>query len=89
MGRIHDFTVNYAPKTEEVNYIVPERIKEARIYRGMTSEEARMACKIENKNQWGRWLGGHDEIPEEIIFNLMNGLRFPKEFFYQLKWYRG
>ena len=52
MERIHDFTVNYAPKIEKVKYIVPERINEARIYRGMTIEEARIACKIENKNQW-------------------------------------
>ena len=89
MERIHDFTVNYAPKTEKVNYIVPERIREARIYRGMTSEEARIACKIDSKIQWNRWCGGHEEIPEEIIFHLMTGLRFPKEFFCELKWYRG
>lgn len=89
MERIHDFTVNYAPKIEKVKYIVPERIKEARIYRGMTSEEARIACKIESKIQWNRWCNGHEKIPEEIIFNLMSGLRFPKEFFYELKWYRG
>ena len=76
-------------KIEEVKYIVPERIREALAYRGMTSEEGRIACKFEDKRKWDLYCMGCEEIPKEFIFNLVNGLHLPKEFFYQVKWYRG
>lgn len=87
MSFIHDFRVNYSPKIEKVDFIVPERIREACIYRGYTYKEAAEKCKI-NYKEFGLYANGRKEVPKEKIFNLMNGLSFPKEFFYNLKWKR-
>lgn len=80
--------MNYPPKIEKVDYIVPERIREACIFRGYTYKEAAEKCGIEYR-KFCKWANGHGEIPEDYIFKLMNGLKFPKEFWYQIEWYRG
>lgn len=87
MSSIHDFRAHYIPKIEKVDFIVPERIREACIYRGYTYKEAAEKCEIDYR-EFGAYANDRKEIPEEIIFNLMKGLRFPKEFFYNLKWNR-
>lgn len=87
MSFMHDFTVKYIPKIEKVNFIVPERLREACIYRNYTYKEAAEKCNI-NYKEFGLYANGHKEIPTNKIFNLMKGLEFPKEFFYQIKWNR-
>lgn len=74
-------------KTEKVNFIVPERLREACVIRGMSYKEAAQACKI-NEVEFGLMANGHKEIPNEYLFNLMQGLGFPKGFFYILRWKR-
>lgn len=80
--------MSYLPKMEKVDYIVPERIREACTFRGYTYEEAAEKCGIECI-KFGLYANGHKDIPEQEIFKLMSGLRFPKGFWYQIKWYRG
>ena len=87
MSYMHDFEVKYTPKKQKVDFIVPERIREACIYRGYTYKEAAEKCKIPYR-EFGLYANGHKEIPQEKIFDLMNGLHFPKEFFYIIKWNR-
>ncbi|WIF95142.1 helix-turn-helix domain-containing protein [Caminicella sporogenes] len=82
-----DPIVRYQPKIEEVDFIVPERIREACRYRGYTYKEAAKLCGIPER-KFGRMANGHTEIPDNYIFNLMKGLGFPKKFFYQIKWER-
>lgn len=87
MSFMHDFTVHYHEKCEDVQFIVPERIREACTFRGYTYKEAAELCGIEYR-QFGRYANGHDEMPNELIFKLVKGLHFPKKFFYQIKWGR-
>lgn len=79
--------VDYPPKIEKVDYIVPERIREACIYREYTYKEASKICGIEYR-KFCLYANGHKVIPEKEIFKLMRGLNFPKGFWYQVKWYR-
>lgn len=87
MSAFHYFKNHYELKYEEVDFIVPERIKEACVYRELTLKEASEKCDIEYR-KFLRYANGKEKIPKEIIFNLMKGLRFPKKFFYQIKWQR-
>lgn len=85
---VHDPIVKHSPKFESVDYIVPERIREAIRARGLTYNEAADKCEVE-RHTFGLVANGHiDIIPKEYIFNLMKGLDFPEKFFYQLKWVR-
>ncbi|RKD22440.1 hypothetical protein SAMN02745883_00708 [Caminicella sporogenes DSM 14501] len=61
--------VRYQPKIEEVDFIVPERIREACRYRGYTYKEAAKLCDIPEK-EFGRMANGHKDIPDEYIFLL-------------------
>lgn len=80
--------INYpAHKTEKVDFIVPERIREAVKYREYTYKKAAEKCGIEYR-EFCLMCNGRKEISKEMIFKLMNGLHFPKSFFYQLKWFR-
>ena len=79
-----DPIVKYTPKKEKVDFIVPERIREACIFRGYTYEEAAQKCNL-NLREFGLYANGYKEIPEEKIFNLMKGFNLPKEFFYIIK----
>ncbi len=72
---------------EKVNYIVPERIREACTARGLSYEDASARCDID-RIRFGMMANGHEDIPDDMIFKLMAGLDFPKQFFYQIKWER-
>lgn len=87
MSAFHDFKIHYEPRYEEVDFIVPERIVEACIYRELTLKEGSEKCGIEYR-KFLRYANGRQEIPKEMIFNLMKGLGFPAKFFYQIKWKR-
>ena len=47
MSSIHDFRAHYIPKIEKVDFIVPERIREACIFRGYSYKEAAEKCEID------------------------------------------
>ncbi len=87
MSEFHDFTVKYLPKIEKVDFIPPERIREACIYREYTYSEAAKKCGIDYK-EFCLYANGHKDIPNDLIFNFMKGFEFPKDFFYRLKWAR-
>lgn len=88
MSYMHDFTVkNLDIKREKTNYIVPERIREACTYRGYTYKEAAERCDI-NYREFGTYANGHKQMPNDLILKLAGGLRFPKEFFYEIRWGR-
>ena len=87
MSSIHDFKKHYKPKIEKVNFIVPERIREACIYRGYSYKEAAERCNIEYR-EFCLYANDRKQVPNEKIFNLMKGLKFPKQFFFQMKWNR-
>lgn len=74
MSFMHDFTVKYVPKIEKVDFIVPERLREACIYRNYTYKEAAEKCNIDYK-EFGLYANGHKKIPKQIILNLMRGLK--------------
>lgn len=84
---LFDPIMRYECKYENVDYIVPERIRQAVNYRGYTYMEASELCGIPIK-EFGRMANGHEEIPKEYIFKLMKGLEFPKSFFYRIRWER-
>lgn len=81
-----DGRVKYIKK-EKVDFIVPERIRQACLFRGYTYKEAAERCEI-NYIEFGAYANGHEDIPEEKIFDFMKGLNFPKDFFYWVKWTR-
>lgn len=87
MSYMHDFQVKYLPKIEKCDFIPPERIREACIFRNWTYKEASEKCDIEYK-EFCSYANGHKDIPDELILKLMSGFRLPKQFFYQLKWGR-
>lgn len=86
MSYMHNFTVKVI-KREKVNFIVPERIREACILRGYSYKEAAKKCDIEHR-RFGAYANGHEDIPNEIILQLVGGLHFPKDFFYWIEWTR-
>lgn len=79
--------MQYESRREKVNFIVPERIREACAYRGLSYEEAAELCKMD-KREFGLMANGHKKIPRGYIFYLMSGLEFPKDFFYFIRWER-
>lgn len=86
MSYMHDFTMKTI-KREKVNFIVPERIREACIFREYTFKEASEKCNIPY-NEFCFYANGHKDIPREKILQLSGGLHFPKEFFYYVEWTR-
>lgn len=87
MSAFHDFQVHYAPKIEEVDFIPPERIREACMFRNWTYKEAAEKCDIDYRT-FCSYANGHKDIPDDIILKLVGGLHFPKKFFYRIKWGR-
>lgn len=75
-------------KTEKVDFIVPERIAEARQARGMDLEEA--AEKLGVTKQYLSMLeNGHiNNIPKDFLFQCMTVYGFPRNFFYKVVWER-
>jgi transcriptional regulator with XRE-family HTH domain len=74
-------------KSEIVDFIVPERIKEARIYRGLDRKEAAIKLGVTNC-ELGLMENGHSNIPKEFLFKLMTVYDFPQRFFYRVVWHR-
>lgn len=87
MSLIHNFEVNIT-KTEEVDFIVPERLVEARKARCVSFEEASEILEIP-KHELGLIENGHvKDIPKEILFKYMSAFHFPRGFFYRVRWKR-
>lgn len=87
MSLFHDFRAR-TRKSEKVDFIVPERIAEARKVSGMTQEEAAYKLGI-SKQRLGLIENGHvSDIPIEFLFNLMSVYDMPKGFFYKVVWER-
>jgi len=82
-----DPAMRHGPRYEPVDYIVPERIREACIFRRLTYKEAARKCGLDEM-EFGLMANGQKEIPDDMIFNLMMGLAFPSDFFRRLKWER-
>ena len=74
-------------KTEPVDYIVFERLVEARKARGMDRKESAERMDIPD-TELGLMENGRTEIPPEFLFKAMNLYQFPKGFFYRIKWER-
>lgn len=79
--------VNRIVKTETVDFIVPERLREARAYRMMEREFAAEQLGISNL-LLGMYENGHKEIPKELLFGLEKLYKFPKGYFYKVVWER-
>ena len=83
----HFNPVNPIIKTEDVDFIVPERIREACIAKSLSYAEAAERCNI-SPSDFGLMANGHKPIPKELIFNLQRGLEFPSGFFFKVRWER-
>ncbi|MBW2084453.1 MAG: helix-turn-helix transcriptional regulator [Deltaproteobacteria bacterium] len=86
MSLFHDFKVRVR-KREIVDYIVPERLVDARQARGLTLEEAAEQLGID-LGTLCMYENGHWEIPKEILFKLMSVYKFPAGYFYVAIWER-
>ena len=84
---IFDPINKYSQKIEKVDYIVPERIREACTVRMLSYKEAAEMCGISSK-EFALMANGHKPIPKEYIFKFMKVFYLPKNFFYQVKWER-
>ena len=58
-----------------------QRLKEARMYRGMTLEELKEKIGV-SKQMISKYEQNISAPTPEILFSLLQALRFPKEFFY-------
>jgi transcriptional regulator with XRE-family HTH domain len=74
-------------KHETVNFIVPERLRNARLSRALNLDEAADLLGI-NKHELGRMENGHQEIPKGMLFKLMSTYNFPRKYFYTVFWER-
>ena len=74
-------------KTNEVDFIVNDRLIEAREIRGMSQETAARLIGL-SQSQLGLWENGHQELPLEMLFLFMKVYNFPRKFFYQERWER-
>jgi len=74
-------------KIVNVDYIVNERLVEARKARGMSQETMAFELGV-SLPELGFWKNGHRELPKEKLFDYMRILEFPMEFFYKEKWKR-
>ncbi|WP_427854416.1 helix-turn-helix transcriptional regulator [Desulfosporosinus metallidurans] len=70
-----------------MDYIVNERLVEARKARAMSQETLAYALGVSQRDL-GLWKNGHVPLPLEKLFDYMRVLEFPKGFFYQEKWER-
>ncbi|MDQ4678561.1 helix-turn-helix transcriptional regulator, partial [Stenotrophomonas maltophilia group sp. RNC7] len=82
----HDPRVKHT-KTETVDFIVPERLREARLYRDIGRKYAAEQLGI-SERLLGLYENGHEEIPKQLIFGLQNLYNFPQKYFYEVRWER-
>ena len=79
---------NRITKTEKVDFIVPERLRSARVARCISQKEASELLDIPQR-ELGLMENGHvKDIPKEILFKYMKAFEFPKSYFYQVIWER-
>lgn len=79
--------INRHYKTEKVDFIVPERLREARAMR----EYPRNFCAKQlgiSDSELGSYENGHREIPVELLFGLQKLYEVPRQFFYKVRWER-
>lgn len=75
-------------KYETVDFVVPERIREARKARGLERKEAAERLGI-NDRQLGLIENGHKRVTDkEFLFRLMKVYDMPRGFFYKVTWLR-
>lgn len=80
--------INRIIKTETVNFIVPERLRSARAYRGYPRKFCAEQLGISDR-VLGLYENGHKEIPKELLMGLEKLYGFPKGYFYKVRWERG
>ena len=74
-------------KTEFVDFVVPERLRSARAYRGLSQEQASILLGIPQQ-LLGLYENGHKEIPKELVMSLEYVYSFPQKYFYKVVWER-
>lgn len=74
-------------KIVNVDYIVNERLEEARKARGLSQYELALALGV-SIQELGLWENGHVPLPKEKLFDYARVLEFPAKFFYKEKWKR-
>lgn len=74
-------------KIETVDFIVPERLREARKIRDYPRNFCAEQLGI-SVRELGMYENGHKEIPKELLFELERLYKFPRGFFYKVKWER-
>jgi transcriptional regulator with XRE-family HTH domain len=79
--------INNIEKIEFVDFIVPERLRGARKYRGMSREYAAKQLGISYR-LLGLYENGHKEIPKELLMGLEKIYQFPRKYFYKVRWKR-
>lgn len=72
-------------KIVNVEYIVNERLVEARKARGMSQGTLAYALGVSQRDL-GLWENGHVSLPKGKLFDYMRVLEFPMKFFYKEKW---
>lgn len=75
-------------KHERVNFIVPERIRDARIAREIERNEAAKLLDIPERELALIENGHVNDIPKEFLFKCMSVYNFPKNYFYEVEWQR-
>ena len=74
-------------KFEFVDFVVPERLRSARHYRGLSQEQASIQLGI-SRQLLGLYENGYKEIPKELVMSLENVYSFPRKYFYKVVWER-
>lgn len=82
----HD-PINRIYRTEVVDFIVPERLREARLLRDYPRSFCAEQLGISDR-ELGSYENGHKEIPKELLFGLEGLYKLPKGFFYKVRWER-
>lgn len=79
--------VNRIFKTEIVDFVVLERLREARKYRDYPRNFCAEQLGISD-GELGMYENGHKEIPKEFLMGLEKLYQFPKGYFYRVRWER-
>ena len=84
MGRISQIIeiIDYGHEVKDVDFIVPERLVEARRFRGIELNIAATLMEV-NARTLIKWEKGIEVVDKKYLFKIMNLYRFPKEFFLQ------
>lgn len=80
-------TINITDNLEKITNketAIPDRIKEARIYRGFTQQELANAIGL-SKQSVCKYEIGKNKVPVDVLIKITNILNFPIRFFYKKK----